>query len=128
MEREMIIYRIINHHEVGDIITDLSRACIRYKNEFMYRGYIETESVIIRFVTIPIGIPNMLYIKGLKGVGCYGFSEQAEEYITNGHNACKGYSLVDYILERNKCYEGMCRTLKDTEEFDKFIKNINNKI
>ena len=128
MERETIIYRIVDLNEVGYIITQLSEAGIRYKNVYLYEGRIETENVTIRFVTVPIGVPNMLYVRGLKAVGCYGFSDQAEEYITNGHNVCKGYSLIDYILERNKCYESMHATLEDNQAFDDFIKNINNKI
>ena len=70
---------------------------------YLKKHLIITDNVIIKFIFKKHYSKFNRNIYGIKCNGCYGFNDEESYNITNGHNKCKDFTLIDYILrgERN---------------------------
>jgi hypothetical protein len=77
-------------------LNNLGVRCVLY----LKRRLIVTDNVIIKFIIRKYYYNYSRNRYGVRCHGCYGFTDEESYSITNGKNKCKGYELLDYILER----------------------------
>ena len=104
MDKEIIIYRVIDRSEIKELLKSIDDAGIRHKS-LVHNNYIITENVVIKLVVIPLGSRNIKYVRGMIAVGCYGLDMESEDYLTRGGgNACKEYpNIIDYLKSKLIC-------------------------
>ena len=84
---------------MNNLVSVLNELGVKYKL-LAKRRLIITKQTIIKFIYKKEYSYYHRNIYGVKCNGCYGFSKEEAYNITEGHNQCEGYELVDYILER----------------------------
>ena len=82
------------------------RVILRYRvahKLYLKKHLIITDNVIVKLIFKKHYSKFNRNIYGIKCNGCYGFTDEESYNITNGHNKCKDFTLIDYILrgERN---------------------------
>lgn len=86
-------------HQMKYIVKELNKKKVKFKVYFD-KYLIITNNLIIKFVVHTHFRHYSGNITRLRADGCYGFSEDEANNITNANNICKGLNLMDYIYKK----------------------------